>query len=145
MNKYVFYINLILTLGLLPTHLWLGPPQSRLSRKALFGMILCWLIYWVYIGFQRGVSLGDVMLALGSYSAALFVFLSEILMTGGAARLTDKRGPKWTKEIDYVYLVLGAFGLDCLPWPIRYRLRQVRHTQRPRAVFGRDCVCLESD
>jgi DMSO/TMAO reductase YedYZ heme-binding membrane subunit len=51
------------------------------------------------------------MLVLGSYSVAVFVFLSEILMTSGAAWLSRMRGERWTKEIDYLYLGLGAFGL----------------------------------
>ena len=111
MNVYMFWINFILMVGLIPTHLWRGPARTPFSRKVLFTMIVIWLMYWVYIGFQSKVSLGEVMLALGSYCAALFVFLSELLMTGGAALLTKKLGENWIKEIDYIYLAFGALGL----------------------------------
>ena len=74
-------------------------------------MILVWLIFLVYLSFQSGIRLRDVMLALASYSLALFVWCSEMLMNGGAAWLTRKRGERWTKEIDYVYLTLGVGGL----------------------------------
>jgi hypothetical protein len=33
------------------------------------------------------------------------------MLSGGSAYLTRKRGPKWVKELDYVYLGLGAVGL----------------------------------
>jgi hypothetical protein len=62
-------------------------------------------------GFLEKVSVLEIFVALVSYSIVLFVFLSEVLMTGGAARLTSQRGEIWTKEIDYFYLGLAAIGL----------------------------------
>lgn len=38
----------------------------------------------------------------------LFVFLSEILLDGGASYLTRRRGKVWVKELDYLYLGLGS-------------------------------------
>jgi hypothetical protein len=41
----------------------------------------------------------------------LFVLLSEAMLRGFANILTAKRGEKWTKEIDYVYLAIGSVGI----------------------------------
>jgi hypothetical protein len=45
------------------------------------------------------------------YSVALFIFISELLLWKGAKYLTEKRGSKWVKELDYIYLGLGAIGI----------------------------------
>lgn len=111
MNDYTFYINLVLWLGILPTHLLAGPVRSRLGHYALLTGALTWALYLLSLGFQSDVALRDMMVALASYSIALFVALSELLMNGVAAWLTRKRGANWTKEIDYVYLIIGAIGL----------------------------------
>jgi hypothetical protein len=47
-----------------------------------------------------------------NYSCMLFVLISEIFLHAGVAeRLTKWRGEKWVKELDYVYLFIGALGL----------------------------------
>jgi hypothetical protein len=46
-----------------------------------------------------------------SYGALLYVLLSEMLLIGLARHLTKTRGENWPKELDYIYLALGAFGL----------------------------------
>ena len=45
------------------------------------------------------------------YGASLFMLLSEILMRGLARRLTKRRGSKWIKEMEYLYLALGIIGI----------------------------------
>jgi hypothetical protein len=45
------------------------------------------------------------------YGVASFVALSTLLIEGLAQRLTKWRGEKWVKELDYVYLALGCFGI----------------------------------
>jgi hypothetical protein len=45
------------------------------------------------------------------YATYLFIVLSEILQIWLPERLTKWRGEKWAKEMDYVYLILGALGL----------------------------------
>jgi hypothetical protein len=45
------------------------------------------------------------------YSVGLFVLISEGLLWKGAKYLTEKRGSKWVKELDYIYLGLGAIGV----------------------------------
>jgi hypothetical protein len=45
------------------------------------------------------------------YASSLFVVLSDILLGGGAAYLTRVRGETWVKELDYLFLSLGALGV----------------------------------
>jgi len=42
------------------------------------------------------------------YATALY---GEILLHGVAERLRIKRGEKWVKELDYIYLSLGSVGI----------------------------------
>lgn len=46
-----------------------------------------------------------------TYSCALFVFVSELLMLGVAKLLTRKVGKNWIKGMDYIYLALGSIGV----------------------------------
>ena len=56
----------------------------------------------------------DLRVALAVYwawSLFLFVLLRELLLIGFARELTIRRGEKWTKELDYIYLALGGTGI----------------------------------
>jgi hypothetical protein len=53
----------------------------------------------------------EVSAILFTYGVMLFVLLSEAMLRGFANILTAKRGEKWTKEIDYVYLAIGSVGI----------------------------------
>jgi hypothetical protein len=55
--------------------------------------------------------IGDVLLFMAVYGTALYIFLCESLLQGGAQWLTKKRGEKWVKELDYFYLWLGVVGI----------------------------------
>lgn len=96
---------------LLWTHFRFGTAKSPHSRAVLAVSVAFWLFYCVSLGFQTEVRLRDVMLAVVTYSAVLFVFLTEALVSGAAAWLTRWRGEQWTKELDYVYLAFGVLGL----------------------------------
>ena len=45
------------------------------------------------------------------YGVTLFVLLSDLMIWRLAKYLPAKRGEKWTKEMDYVYLTIGAAGI----------------------------------
>ena len=45
------------------------------------------------------------------YGVTLFVLLSDLMVWRLAKYLTAKRGGNWTKEMDYVYLTIGAAGI----------------------------------
>lgn len=53
----------------------------------------------------------DLIAATTVYAAILYVAIGEMLLRGGAVYLTERRGEHWAKELDYVYLTLGAIGL----------------------------------
>jgi hypothetical protein len=57
------------------------------------------------------VHLLEILVYAFSFGTFIFIATSEWLMRGGANRLTEKRGDKWPKEIDYLYLSLGACGI----------------------------------
>jgi hypothetical protein len=53
----------------------------------------------------------DLIGATLAYAGFLFVLISELMIQGLGRLLTKWRGDKWVKEIDYLYLSLGAAGL----------------------------------
>ncbi len=57
------------------------------------------------------VPFGTMVAVLLLYGCGLFVVLSELLGNSLGKFLTKKRGEKWTKELDYVYLFMGMFGI----------------------------------
>jgi hypothetical protein len=58
-----------------------------------------------YFDFAQAIS------GLVTYGAALYAGICYWMRKGLAAYLTHKRGSKWIKEMDYVYLTLGAVGV----------------------------------
>lgn len=111
MSDFLFYLLLALLLPILLTHFAFGVPRNRYSRRVLAVAMFCWLIYCLNLAFKTGVQLREVMLTLAWYGVALYIFLTEALVSGFAARLTRWRGENWTKELDYFYLGLGFVGL----------------------------------
>jgi hypothetical protein len=45
------------------------------------------------------------------YAGVLFAILSEMMLAGLKTYLTRKRTDIWAKEMDYLYLMLGGFGI----------------------------------
>lgn len=73
--------------------------------------ILVVLLFGVLAYSQQPTPLVRVASVLVAYGIVLFVLLSELLLRGLAKFLTSKRGEKWPKEMDYVYLTLGILGI----------------------------------
>lgn len=71
------------------------------------------IVVFFFIDFSRQARIHylDIVAATTVYATILFVALGEMLIRGGAAYLTKWRGEHWAKELDYVYLTLGAIGL----------------------------------
>jgi hypothetical protein len=65
----------------------------------------------VVVSFLSEIYFKDLVFVLFAYGVFLFILLCEILIEGGAAKLTARRGEKWVKELDYLYLGLGAVGI----------------------------------
>lgn len=69
------------------------------------------VFFFVDFSSQAKVHYVDLVAATTVYATILFVALGEMLIRGGALYLTTWRGERWAKELDYVYLTLGAIGL----------------------------------
>lgn len=106
-----FYVYLALALSLPITHFYFGKSRKPTASLLLFAMCLLWFVWCVALGLQSEIRFRDAFVGLLSYCSILFVALSELLMSGGATWLTKRRGENWVKEIDYLYLGLGAVGL----------------------------------
>jgi hypothetical protein len=110
-GDFEFYALMALICVMSFVHFTAGTPRQKLSSVAVGSVAVILFLWLLLLSFSKSVPLRDVLLATSGYCISLFVTLSEILVRGGGAWLTGKRGDKWTKEIDYVYLVLGAGGL----------------------------------
>jgi hypothetical protein len=75
----------------------------------------------VFVVNARRISFYDLTVWTIGYGAILFVFLSELLLAGGAQKLTRWFTPLWVKKLDYWYL---AFAMVGLAWTIN-RLESV--------------------
>lgn len=106
-----FYVYLALAASLPLMHFYLGKSKTISSSLILLAMGLLWFTWFIALGLQSEIRFRDASVGLFSYCVFLFVALSELLMNGGAVWLTKKRGEKWLKEIDYLYLGLGSVGL----------------------------------
>lgn len=82
---------------------------SHALTLVAYAVIVC--TYLVFFATSDRVKFFDLVCATIVYATFLFVAFSEALMLGAAARLTAWRGEKWAKELDYIYLSLGAAGL----------------------------------
>jgi hypothetical protein len=92
-----------------------APSRSRFSLLIAWSLIVVTLmIFASYLlipdapmafTFQRAAS------TFAIYVAGLYASICDALRFGLAAYLTRKRGEKWVKELDYIYLGLGAAGV----------------------------------
>lgn len=111
---------------LLAIHLW-RPPAIRPSL-ALFVFLIGLVIYQHSGSADLSATrppLEKIAASLFLASCCLYIFLCASLINGWANRLTRWRGEKWIKELDYIYLSLGALGafgtLNRIPlFPDRY-------------------------
>src|SRR5437588_522993 len=52
-----------------------------------------------------------LLFTLLAYSMLLFVVICDFLKVWFAGVLNRKRGEKWIKEMDYIYMLLGSVGI----------------------------------
>jgi hypothetical protein len=90
-----------------------GPnKRPQLSYVVILGLYTYFVgkYFWDLL-FKSQVHFGQLAGATLVYATYLFIVLSEILQIWLAERLTEWRGEKWAKEMDYIYLILGSLGL----------------------------------
>ncbi|WP_141340685.1 hypothetical protein [Bradyrhizobium sp. USDA 3458] len=86
--------------------------KPQLSFVLILGFYTYFIVtYFWELLFKAQIHYGQLASATLIYATYLFIVLSEILQIRLAQRLTEWRGEKWAKEMDYVYLILGAIGL----------------------------------
>jgi hypothetical protein len=105
-------VNLV---PLLTSHFARSTIANKTSRFLYYGMLLVFsgfiFNFFVHFASVPKVHYFELAGATFVYAGFLFVVLSEIMIAGFGSVLTRWRGEIWVKELDYVYLVLGAFGL----------------------------------
>jgi hypothetical protein len=105
-------VNLV---PLLTTHFARTTIANKTSRYLYYGMLFVFLgfifNFFVHFSSVGRVHYFELVGATIVYAGFLFVVLSEIMIAGLSSVLTRWRGEIWVKELDYVYLVLGALGL----------------------------------
>jgi hypothetical protein len=65
----------------------------------------------LYVHSNARVALDQLIAALITYGASLYAGLCGAVQRGLGKRLTEWRGDKWAKELDYPYLFGGGLGL----------------------------------
>ena len=89
--------------------------MSRGQKLSIWGLIVPLCGSWVILFSQIAASPNTDLILLAamtfSFAAVLFMLVSEAMLAGLANRLTQWRGEKWVKELDYFYLALGALGI----------------------------------
>ena len=108
-------LTVLLTVIVLGFHFYASrqkPYKPDRKRLVIVGANTALIIAaFVRLALQDHVEVLDIVTATAAYGVALYVLLSDAMLSGLAAYLTERRGDKWTKEMDYFYLVLGALGL----------------------------------
>lgn len=66
-------------------------------------------VYLIAGGYTAGI--GIVLIAFFGIGAGAFMLISDLLLWKLARWLNAKRGDKWIKEMEYIYLVLGCVGI----------------------------------
>jgi hypothetical protein len=82
------------------------------SLATLCGIVAILQLFYTYSGWGRSdLPLSKAALSLLVYGVMLFTMFSDFLLGGLAQFLTRTRGEQWVKELDYLYLTLGALGI----------------------------------
>lgn len=96
-------------------HFLIDTKVSQKLRWLMWATIVPFLGIWINSIFRIATSPKISLLLLAatalSFGAVLFMVLSELMIRGLAKKLTEWRGEKWVKELDYFYLALGAIGV----------------------------------
>jgi hypothetical protein len=111
MHDWAFWFNFFVAAMIILGHRFFGAPESIKPIVVMGLLVLVWFGWSFGLGFFSEIRASDALAGLVSYSVCLFVFLSDLLLYKFGSYLTKKRGDKWVKEIDYIYLSLGAVGL----------------------------------
>jgi hypothetical protein len=86
---------------------------KNLGLIPLYALQIVLIIFMFIILYYapQPIGLSSLVSITVMYGVLLFVVLCDAMTRGLARYLTDRRGEKWTKEMDYLYLTIGAVGI----------------------------------
>jgi hypothetical protein len=86
--------------------------QSRRVIVFIALVVLLVILVFIILAVTREPrSVFEMTSILFLYGVCLFVLLGDLMMWRLNRYLTQWRGEEWTKELDYVYLTIGALGI----------------------------------
>jgi hypothetical protein len=109
-NEHNALVFSIFSICLLIVHLAGIRLKGALAFLALI-LIIISFAFFALVFRPEPAPFSTMVALLFLYGSGLFVFLSELLLGGVGRFLTRKRGERWTKEMDYLYLSIGVFGV----------------------------------
>ena len=109
-RSYFVAVIFCFGVGLLGIHFLSKESIGAALRGWLTMIMLLIVLAFVAVFLGENVKLSEVLMLLYLYGIVLYVLLCD-LFWGLAQTLTRRRGKKWVKELDYVYLTLGVIGI----------------------------------
>jgi hypothetical protein len=110
-NAFSTFLDLLFALSILRAH-FNRPVFKKLPALGLMlSLLIISVVSLLPVALNVRYHLSELFVSLIAFGIYLYVLLCEILVRGGARSLTNLRGSDWTKEIDYIYIALGLFGL----------------------------------
>jgi hypothetical protein len=97
------------TAGIWLLHYFGHSKQMIFATAGVVG--LCVLIFIIVARKPEPLRLSQLASVLLLYGVGLYVMLGDVMLMGFARYITKKRGEKWTKELDYLYLTIGSVGI----------------------------------
>jgi hypothetical protein len=92
-------------------HFWIKRRDAMLTFFISIVVVLVGMIFFVLWHTPEPIPFSEMVAVLVVYGLGLFIILSDVMLMWLAGFLTRKRGEKWVKELDYVYLTIGAVGI----------------------------------
>jgi hypothetical protein len=119
MTEVVDFVNAAVGVFVASVLLWLYffSDKLKIRRRVVSELIMGALCVGLSVAFiilffdRKDIPLVTWGVFIYAYSITLFIVISEAMLWKGAKYLTKKRGSKWVKELDYIYLSLGAVGI----------------------------------
>jgi hypothetical protein len=102
-----------IVLPMLRTSLKIKIPGRRILSAINYSLIIISIILFIFgvLWFGLHLTYNEFISIDLLMSVLLFIVLSEFLKAGLGQVLTKWRGENWTKELDYIYLIIGTVGV----------------------------------
>jgi hypothetical protein len=86
--------------------------HASVGFLALFALlVIVSVLGFIGIIIEESVPISFMYLFMAVFGVSLYIILCEMFQRGVAQRLTETRGEKWVKELDYCYLLVAVGGI----------------------------------